>query len=370
MRHREEEQPVSVADHRLGKTRVLSRQCGTCIFRPGNPMHLDPGRLSAMIRQAQARERYIICHDTLPQVHPGYGPAVCRGFYNRYDTWALQLARRLWGIVEVPPPPATPGQTAPTGTVPAGPGTVPPEPRPATAPFVFVDVDGVLNPAGANPRTRGYRPHPFAHTGSGGSVTGAVVWLHPDHGAWLAELETAGARLVWATSWNHLANTWIAPRPGLPGTWPVVDLHGRGGVRWGHALKLDPIAAYACDTPFVLLDDQIGGKDHDWAAQRTSRGAPTLLAAVDPHAGLTRATIDRVLGWLADPAQPTTDPHTLARGHDCLAAGTLEFVAAYGAPGVGQAWQCTGCGRGWARLGDHFHPAAEQVHILSPEDTR
>jgi hypothetical protein len=57
------------------------------------------------------------------------------------------------------------------------------------------------------------------------------------------------------TSWDQLANTWIAPRLGLPGTWPVVDLQGRNGVRWGHALKLDPINRYAGDAPFLLLDD-------------------------------------------------------------------------------------------------------------------
>ena len=54
--------------------------------------------------------------------------------------------------------------------------------------------------------------------------------------------------------------------------------------------------------------------------------------------------------------------------HDCQAAGTLTFVAVYGAPGVGQAWECAVCHRQWARLGDTFWPAEYGAHILSPHD--
>lgn len=89
---------ISVADPVRRKTRVLCRQCDTCVFRPGNPMHLAPGHLAHLVDQARAADSYIICHDTLPYgPHPHYGAAVCRGFYDRYDTRALQLARRLWG---------------------------------------------------------------------------------------------------------------------------------------------------------------------------------------------------------------------------------------------------------------------------------
>ena len=54
--------------------------------------------------------------------------------------------------------------------------------------------------------------------------------------------------------------------------------------------------------------------------------------------------------------------------HDCQAAGTLAFVAHYGAPGVGQAWTCMTCGTAWSRVGGRFWPADEGVHILRPED--
>ncbi len=54
--------------------------------------------------------------------------------------------------------------------------------------------------------------------------------------------------------------------------------------------------------------------------------------------------------------------------HECETAGTLVFVAHYGAPGVGQAWTCTTCGTAWARVGGAFWPADQGVHILDPRD--
>ena len=62
----------------------------------------------------------------------------------------------------------------------------------------------------------------------------------------------------------------------------------------------------------------------------------------------------------------TGNAHRIA--HDCESAGTLTYAGDYGAPGVGQAWDCTVCGRGWARLGGRFYPADWGVHILTPQD--
>jgi hypothetical protein len=96
---------LSVGDPDLGKTRLLSRQCDTCIFRPGNPMHLSPGRLHELVEQARAEEGFIVCHETLPHHrYPDAKPAVCRGFYQRYTTQAVHLIQALWGFVEVDPP--------------------------------------------------------------------------------------------------------------------------------------------------------------------------------------------------------------------------------------------------------------------------
>jgi hypothetical protein len=73
---------------------------------------------------ALARQPYIICHDTLPYGRSWHAaPAVCRGFYNRYDTTALLLARRLWGIIAVPPPEQTDTGRPATTTNPAAAST-------------------------------------------------------------------------------------------------------------------------------------------------------------------------------------------------------------------------------------------------------
>ncbi|WP_233624636.1 hypothetical protein [Actinoplanes sp. ATCC 53533] len=112
---------LSVGDPVLGKSRMLSRQCATCIFRPGNLMNLREGRLRDLIAETRAAQSFIVCHSTLPHFrYPQTQPAICRGFADRYSTQALQVIERMWGFVEVDPPseqpePSTvdPGQDAP-----------------------------------------------------------------------------------------------------------------------------------------------------------------------------------------------------------------------------------------------------------------
>lgn len=101
----------SVWDEQAGRSRLCSRECATCIFRPGNLMRLRPGRLKDLVREATATERvmnvdgsFIVCHSTL-----GADPAICRGFFKRYSTQSLQLMERLWGFTEVDPPEAERG---------------------------------------------------------------------------------------------------------------------------------------------------------------------------------------------------------------------------------------------------------------------
>jgi hypothetical protein len=58
-------------------------------------MKLNPGRLRGMIDEALANEGCIPCHKTLDGDN-----AVCRGFFDRYRTWPLQVAERLGRIRE------------------------------------------------------------------------------------------------------------------------------------------------------------------------------------------------------------------------------------------------------------------------------
>lgn len=89
-----------------GKVHVLSERCSTCIFRPGNPMHLRPGRVKEMVEESVAADAAITCHQTLPYNETGALPAICRGFYDAHGdrVSTLQIAQRLDFIVEVDPP--------------------------------------------------------------------------------------------------------------------------------------------------------------------------------------------------------------------------------------------------------------------------
>lgn len=77
---------------------VFDRMCPTCIFRPGNLMHLRPGALKDVVDANLERGTLLMCHTTT------YGQAdeevVCRGFYDRYGPRqaVYQIIQRLGGF--------------------------------------------------------------------------------------------------------------------------------------------------------------------------------------------------------------------------------------------------------------------------------
>lgn len=85
---------ANVAD--VTGVRVMAERCPTCIFRPGNLMHLDPGRVKEMLDGIRENDGCIPCHDTLGDPLQ----AVCRGQYEAHKTQPLQIAERLGMIVE------------------------------------------------------------------------------------------------------------------------------------------------------------------------------------------------------------------------------------------------------------------------------
>ncbi len=101
-------------DHATGKPRLLSEQCSTCVGRPGNLMHLRPGRLKDLIQNNIAGSSMgLICHQTLGYGDsPSYGEALCRWFYDTYGPQCngVRVMLRLCGdFTEVPPPPEEDG---------------------------------------------------------------------------------------------------------------------------------------------------------------------------------------------------------------------------------------------------------------------
>ncbi|OIJ88449.1 hypothetical protein BIV24_22755 [Streptomyces colonosanans] len=93
----------AVADPRTGTVRLCARLCDTCIFRPGNLMDLQPGRVADMVSQARQAEGHVVCHATLETD----SPAIYRGFADGPDqgrSLALRVARALGTLREIPPP--------------------------------------------------------------------------------------------------------------------------------------------------------------------------------------------------------------------------------------------------------------------------
>ena len=80
--------------YRDGRVHICKEMCSTCIFRPGNLMSLQPGRVKGMIAEATADESTIVCHQTL-----GGDNAACHGFYKLHATIPLRLAP-IMGVAE------------------------------------------------------------------------------------------------------------------------------------------------------------------------------------------------------------------------------------------------------------------------------
>lgn len=82
---------------------ILAEKCATCIFRPGNPMHLGPGRVRDMVAACVRNQTHIICHDTLQD---GVDGAICRGFYDAHGgvSQLVRVAERMRAIRFVAPP--------------------------------------------------------------------------------------------------------------------------------------------------------------------------------------------------------------------------------------------------------------------------
>jgi len=89
------------------RPRLLTEQCSTCVFRPGNLMHLREGRLHDLVNENLRAGAALTCHQTLSYgEHPDFGEAVCRGFYDAVGprSQIVRIVERLGGYDEVPPP--------------------------------------------------------------------------------------------------------------------------------------------------------------------------------------------------------------------------------------------------------------------------
>nr|WP_042180751.1 HAD domain-containing protein [Kibdelosporangium sp. MJ126-NF4]CEL14561.1 putative secreted protein [Kibdelosporangium sp. MJ126-NF4] len=156
-------------------------------------------------------------------------------------------------------------------------------------PLLLLDVDGPLNPfaAKADAKPAGFVEHKFRLSGWSRRKP-LRMWLNPGHGSEL--LAAAGeAELVWATTWEHKANTMVGPAIGLP-VLPVIEF-GQTGMEW----KFPAVARYAGDRPVIWLDDDF---DMYTTARdeflRSRAGLVSELIRVDPRTGITRMELAAV----------------------------------------------------------------------------
>lgn len=158
-------------------------------------------------------------------------------------------------------------------------------------PILAVDVDGVLNRLGVEPKDGWIRDWDLG------------IEYNPRHGAKLAAAAAeTGAELVWCTYWENHAPVEIAPLVGLPDM-PVVPISpvaqiaaSHGGMFQGvAAVKSAALATYAAGRPVVWLDDEPGAGGYlAWLYP-----APQLVVQVDDAAGLSDANIEQARAWLA-----------------------------------------------------------------------
>ncbi|MBE1465245.1 HAD domain-containing protein [Kibdelosporangium phytohabitans] len=171
-----------------------------------------------------------------------------------------------------------------------------------TGGLLLLDVDGPLNPYAAKAARRPPGYETFRQTSGGRWLTGKEarkrkglrVWLNPAHGPILCALaEQTGLALVWATTWQHEANTCIGPAIGLPEL-PVIEFAPSKEWKWA------AVAAYADGQPVAWLDDQFDELPSARQAFEEQRaGTPTLLCHVDPAFGLLDTHVDAIRRWHA-----------------------------------------------------------------------
>lgn len=154
---------------------------------------------------------------------------------------------------------------------------------------ILLDVDGPLNPFAAKPtkRPEGHLTHRYEWK-QGKYQKPLRVWLNPLHGPLLDAL---GAEIVWATMWEHEANSWIAPKIGL-GEKSVIEWKD-----WDYSNpeRLHPktrrIAEWMNSNrpgqPFIWVDDEPTGRDAAYLDENCNSEAKILR--IDPKFGLMEA---------------------------------------------------------------------------------
>jgi len=168
-----------------------------------------------------------------------------------------------------------------------------PAPGDAT-PLLLVDIDGVISLFGAGPA---YAELLARGEGSFHSIDGMPHFLSAIAAAHLLDLSSR-FELVWCSGWEEKANEHLPHLLGLPPELPFLRFErdvGRANAHW----KLAAIEDFAGTRALAWIDDAFNDACHEWAAERTQQGAPTLLVQTEPERGLTAVEAGVLTRWAA-----------------------------------------------------------------------
>jgi hypothetical protein len=84
-------------------TVVMAERCDTCIFRPGNLMDLNKGRLAEMIEATDRRDTNVICHKSHSVSGDLRLDALCKGSVDRRPGQMVRIMSRFGGVQYVSP---------------------------------------------------------------------------------------------------------------------------------------------------------------------------------------------------------------------------------------------------------------------------
>lgn len=176
-------------------------------------------------------------------------------------------------------------------------------------PMLLLDVDGPLNAyrAESSETPLGYETFNYRSPRKSADEPPIRVWLNPAHGAALRAL-TDVFDLVWATTWTTDANSFVAPKIGLPEL-PVIDFDsvhlsrlsrpahvvGADRVHWVF-WKTPAIAHWSAGRPLFWFDDDIDTGDELYLDNYEGIG-PHRLHWVDPSIGIVQDDLDAARAW-------------------------------------------------------------------------
>ena len=188
--------------------------------------------------------------------------------------------------------------------------------RRSVRPYLFLDVDGVLNVSEEDlgrsaEMFEDFVMHDVNFDVVAGYHRSVPVWLSPAMGARVAGL---AVDTQWVTTWGHRANSAIAPLCGLPRGLPVL-VPGDDDEEWDLDWKFLAVRQMVEQDPrpFVWIDDDI---DFVWDDAVSPRewadgiSVPSLLIAPDTQTGLLRRQLDAVDEFLRQHGGGSGDDET------------------------------------------------------------